>query len=395
MSEVTTLWELADLQVGYAFKSAEFVDPPLGIRLARCDNLGHGSLRWEGAKAWDGTDTQVIQQYSLDAGDVLIGMDRPWIASGLKRAVVRSGDLPALLVQRVARLRAKPGVDQGFIRVLIESPDFTDHVLAVQTGTTIPHISGKQILQFRPPRLPALAEQRAIAGVLGALDDKIESNRRADRLALELLASTWIKYASEAPTGRVGQIASLSTQRVLDGSAEVTVLSATSAGLLVPSDEFFEKRVYSKDISKYLLVHPWAFAYNPSRANIGSIGLNTGPGLGAVSPVYVVAQTAGPPSAWWLELALRTPQVRNDIEAFSTGSVRQVLRFDDLTSIEIPLPEADALDRFFADVDPLIQLRERVARESRTLESLRDALLPELLSGRLRVREAEEMVGSV
>lgn len=282
-----------------------------------------------------------------------------------------------------------PTIDTEFLYWATRDPNIWP-----RRGSAQPFISQGDARNIRL-EVPPLAEQRAIAGVLGALDDKIESNRRTGCLALELLTSTWLRYAADAPVGRVGDLVTLSAERVGVRSAEVTVLSATSAGLLVPSNEFFEKQVYSKDISKYLLVRPWAFAYNPSRANIGSIGLNVAPALGAVSPVYVVAQTSGPAPAWWLEVALRTPQVRNDIGAFSSGSVRQVLRFEDLASIELPLPNTEAMDSFFFDVEPLIQLRARLVGGSRALGDLRDALLPELLSGRLRVREAEEMAGSV
>ncbi len=77
----------------------------------------------------------------------------------------------------MARLRAKAELDQVFLFYLIGSRAFTEHVLAVQTGTTVPHISGKQILSFEF-NLPSLYEQKQIAAVLGSLDDKIEQNRR-------------------------------------------------------------------------------------------------------------------------------------------------------------------------------------------------------------------------
>jgi type I restriction enzyme S subunit len=169
-------------------------------------------------------------------------------------------------------------------------------------------------------------------------------------------------------------------------------MSATSAGRLVPSDEFFNKRVYSAELSKYLLVPPWSFAYNPSRANIGSIGLNASSVFGAVSPVYVVAQSSTPASAWWVELALRTPSVRAAIDAYSSGSVRQVLRFEDFASIEIPLPCAEGIDTFYADSQILLEKTEQVQDENLALHNTRDVLLPELLSGRLRVRDAEKVV---
>ncbi len=60
---------------------------------------------------------------------------------------------------------------------MIGCHDFTEHVLSVQTGTAVPHISAQQIKEFEF-LLPHLPEQRAIARILGTLDDKIELNRR-------------------------------------------------------------------------------------------------------------------------------------------------------------------------------------------------------------------------
>jgi type I restriction enzyme S subunit len=99
---------------------------------------------------------------------------------------VRHNDLPCLLVQRVARLRAKQSMDQGFIRYLIGNQQFRGYVERVRTGTSIPHISGGQIKSYEI-LLPPLAVQKAIAGVLGALDDKIELNRRMNA-TLEAMA---------------------------------------------------------------------------------------------------------------------------------------------------------------------------------------------------------------
>jgi len=282
------------------------------------------------------------------------------------------------------------GNDRLFIYYLLRSIDFS----RFNAGTGVPTLNRNHLTSV-DVQLPPLDEQRAIARVLGALDDKIESNGRMSQITVDLMITTWQLYASTSQPGKIGGLVSNSTVRVGDRTADVVVLSATAAGQLVRSDEFFKKQVYSKNISKYLLVPPWSFAYNPSRANIGSIGLNVGPETGAVSPVYVVAQAAGPAESWWLELALRTESVRNDIAAFSSGSVRQVLRFHDLASIGIPLPDSTQLRSFFSELSPLIEVRQRNEKESGSLAALRDALLPELLSGRLRVRDAEKAVEGV
>ncbi|MFE6283035.1 restriction endonuclease subunit S [Streptomyces sp. NPDC057877] len=139
--------EIAQIDVGYAYKSAQFSDSPKGIRLLRGDNIAPGRLQWEGAKYWP-TPVSDDDRYRLKVGDVVVGMDRTWIKSGLRVATVREQDLPCLLVQRVARMRAKAGNNQLLIEFLVNSPAFKQMILSHQTGTSVPHISGKQIASF-------------------------------------------------------------------------------------------------------------------------------------------------------------------------------------------------------------------------------------------------------
>ena len=187
----TTLGNEVDLLTGFPFKSRDYTEAEDGIKLLRGDNIAQGDLRWGGVKRWPASDTAQHRDYFLEASDVVLAMDRPWIEAGLKYACVSDYDQPCLLVQRVSRLRGGPQLDSGFLRYLIGSREFTHHVLAVQTGTAVPHISGAQIKEF-PFRCPPLSEQKAIAEILGSLDAKIELNRRMNE-TLESLARRLFK----------------------------------------------------------------------------------------------------------------------------------------------------------------------------------------------------------
>jgi len=200
------LGDLVDLDVGFAFKSSGFVDAPDGVRLLRGDNVSLGRLRWHAPKYWPASDLQGLERYVLALGDVVVAMDRPWIGGGLKQAVVRFDDVPALLVQRVARLRARPGLDQGFLAAVVASRGFEDHILAMITGSAVPHISGPQILSFPVRRLPAVQEQRSIAAPLRALDDKIGSNRRVVLAAVQLAQFLLL---GDGQAVRLGDVATL------------------------------------------------------------------------------------------------------------------------------------------------------------------------------------------
>ena len=179
------LGQVADVLTGYPFRSRDFVEDGSAIRLLRGDNIGQGSLKWDGVRKWRRQLESQLRQFCLKIGDVVVAMDRPWIEAGLKYASVLEQDVPSVLVQRVARLRGGPQLETRFLHYVVASRDFTEYILAVQTGTTVPHISAQQIMDFEF-NVPPMCEQRAIAHILGALDDKIELNRRMNQTLEEM-----------------------------------------------------------------------------------------------------------------------------------------------------------------------------------------------------------------
>ena len=124
-------------------------------------------------------------------------MDRPWIKAGMKYATISKSDLPCLLVQRTACLRSGKNLENSYLRYLISGREFTQHVLGVQTGLGVPHISGGQIKDFEFLR-PPLAEQRAIVGRLEALSaetGRLEAVYRQKVAALEALKKSVLQRA--------------------------------------------------------------------------------------------------------------------------------------------------------------------------------------------------------
>lgn len=162
-----------DLLSGYAFRSEAYSDCPTDICLLRGDNIAPGYLRWREAKRWKHAESEALKKYHLHAGDLVIAMDRTWIADGLKIAEVKTHDIPCLLVQRVARIRAKMGFEQDLLKHIFSSHNFEMYVKGVQTETAVPHISSAQIKEF-PVFVPPLMEQKKIAYILSTWDKAIE-----------------------------------------------------------------------------------------------------------------------------------------------------------------------------------------------------------------------------
>lgn len=164
----TTLAAEVNLLSGFAFKSARYTNGENGVRLLRGDNIIQGCLRWDDVKKWPADDIKDYDQYQIAEGDVVLAMDRPWVKAGLKHAKITRDDLPCLLVQRTARLRSGPDIDNRFLMFLVGSAAFTRHILGVQTGIGVPHISGQQIKDFAFYR-PSRREQAVIADGLETL----------------------------------------------------------------------------------------------------------------------------------------------------------------------------------------------------------------------------------
>lgn len=224
----TTLGDEIDLVAGYAFSSKGYTDAAKGIRLLRGDNIMQGYLRWDDAKGWPADDVEPYARFSLREGDVVLAMDRPWVKAGLKRAQISAEDLPCLQLQRTARLRPRRRLTEDFLYHLTGSKSFSRHLLSVQTGLGVPHISGKQIESFRF-MLPPLSEQDAIAGMLDDLQqrsERLEDIYQQKLVALDELKRSLLRQAFS------GQLASAKTKPVSAVLAPLTTSPEYSANVI-------------------------------------------------------------------------------------------------------------------------------------------------------------------
>ncbi len=169
----TTLGVEINLLTGFAFKSKEYVTHSNSIPLIRGDNIIQGKLRWDGVKLWSNDTVSEYQKYQLEVDDIVIAMDRTWVKAGMKFSKITSEDLPALLVQRVARLRSLKSINSDYLYHLVGSKLFESYVLSIQTGLGVPHISGKQIQSFSFNK-PSIERQKALVSTMNDLKNKVQ-----------------------------------------------------------------------------------------------------------------------------------------------------------------------------------------------------------------------------
>ena len=187
------LGDLIDVKHGYAFKGEFFHDEPPGDFLLTPGNFAiGGGFQWGKRKFY--RDGPVPADYVLEPGDILITMtDLSKVADTLGySAVVPESDVRLLHNQRLGKVILKStAVDKSYIHWLLRTRDYRNEILASYTGSTVKHTSPKKILAYAF-YLPSLPEQGQIVAVLDALDDKIELNRRMNE-TLEAMARALFK----------------------------------------------------------------------------------------------------------------------------------------------------------------------------------------------------------
>ena len=252
-------------------------------------------------------------------------------------------------------------------------------------------------------KVPPLPVQDKIVGILSALDSKIENNNKInanlEAQAQALFKSWFVDFTpfkdqpfvdselGPIPQGwkvvKLGDIALQSTEKVLTRN-DVKVLSPITTGKLVLSEEYFTKQVFSKSIRNYKIVKQGAFAYNPARVNIGSLGMNEFKFDGCVSPVYVVFECLKGYS-FFFDLFRKTEFFKQAVISFAIGGVRQTLNYSDFALIDVTIPPLNIVQSFN---EIYLHLKKKISineEENQRLAALRDTLLPKLMSGEIKL----------
>ncbi len=387
------LGDHVDLMVGFPFKSARFLDDG-GVRLLRGDNVGQGLLRWSGAKYWPEDDASQHTAYAVREDDVILAMDRPWIEAGLKYAAVRSADLPALLVQRVACMRGTSTLDVRFLRYIIGSREFTAHVKSITTGVNVPHISGRDIKRYRF-LLPPLDTQRRIAGILGAYDDLIEVNRRRvavlEAIARGLFEEWFVRFRFPGHEHRPLQD---TPNGLLPEGCSVLRLD----GLLV-LQRGFDLPASARQSGPYPVISAGGLHGSHNEFKVRGPGVATGRS-GTLGQVHLVCG-----DFWPLNTTLYVREFKRvgpavavlllrhlDLGQSGTGSAVPTLNRNHIHGLPIGVPPESVVERLedfcmtaFLEADALTKQNEKLA-------AARDLLLPRLISGQIDVGTAERQL---
>ncbi|WP_419554499.1 hypothetical protein [Candidatus Poriferisodalis sp.] len=415
---MTNCWPFAklgdhiDLLAGYAFKSRDFTEEADDIKLLRGANIGQGCLKWDRERRWPRSRAAEHCKFELAANDIVLAMDRPWIEAGLKWSVVREPDLPMLLVQRVARLRATGPLSQHYLRYMIGSPQFEAYVRPIVTGVNVPHISPTQIRDFSfglPPR----GIQDSISGLLRPMDDLIENNRRRIEILEEmarLLYREWFVHFRfpdhedvELVDSDLGLIPNGWGQTCL--GEEIDLQRLNIRPFEYPDEEFdhysipaFDDRRFPSVESgaeirsgKYLLLGESVMVskLNPRFPRVWRVDRSALVRRAVASTEFLVLVE---PARWTLAyvhgLVTSTDfATRLATTAGGTSTSHQRVKPTDVMNMVVVQPPEEVMQLFTRQVEPMLRLADNLIQQIEVLRDVRDLLLPRLVTGELDVSE--------
>lgn len=339
-----------------------------GTPIITVEHIGENRILHQDLPRVTDHDRQRLGRYSLQKGDIVFSR----VGSVDLRALVRDAEDGWLFSGRCLRVRPnKERIYPEYLAWFFGLPSFKEHVRRIAVGATMPSLNTK-ILSELPIYFPPLPEQRAIAGVLGALDDKIELNRGMNE-TLEALAQAEFGRLKDEGGGveKLGDLIDLAYGKALkeEDRQPGNVPVFGSNGQVGWHDE---KLVDGPGIIVGRKGNPGIVTWSHTD-------------FFPIDTTFYVVPKGKCRSLYFLYYALRD----QDLASLGADSAVPGLNRNMAYLSEQFVPPPVVLEKFDKIVAPLYARIHANDEESRTLAALRDALLPKLLSGEVRVKEIE------
>ena len=388
------LGDVVLIDTGFAFKSKYYSEEG-NLRVVRGKNVTVGATRWGSNSQFWNHSTIGLEKYFLKEFDIVIGMDGSKI--GENRSQIKKSNLPAILAQRVARLRAKENADQIFIWHLIFSDNFENYIKSIYTGTSIPHISQSQIADFEMS-LPPLPEQRAIASVLSSLDDKIDllhhQNKTLEAMAETLFRQWFVEEADEGwETARVGDFVRTNVASINKDNALKTIRYLDTGSLTEGKIDGYQTFDIGDAPSRARrIVKTNDVLISTVRPNQKHYGILKNPAEDVIVSTGFCVITCDKINPHFIYILLTTDEMTEYLHSIAEGSTSTYpsLKPSDIEGLEFQLPPQEKLDAFSEYADNAWSKIEYNHTHIITLEKLRDTLLPKLMSGEVRIQFGQE-----
>lgn len=335
-----------------------------------------------------------LKKSALHPGDVaVVRTGKPGVAACIP------ADAPEMNCSDLVVIRPGPLIDGRWLSYYINGAA-AGYVSAQLVGAVQQHFNIGSARTLLVPFIP-LARQRAIAEVLGAFDDKIAANTTLARTANDLAAAHF-DAASSAGDWSGKTYSDIAT--VGGGGTPRTGIAEYWDGPVswaTPTDVTALAAPYLESTARTITVEGLAACSSPlypagsilmtSRATIGAFAINTHPT--AVNQGFIVVNPYDNQLRWWLFHEMRSRVA--EYLSHANGATFLELSRGRFKALPVCLIDQAGLATFSKTAEALHASARQAHVENRALGTLRDTLLPHLMSGKLRVKDAERQVEAV
>ncbi|WP_270578868.1 restriction endonuclease subunit S [Caldibacillus thermoamylovorans] len=335
-------------------------------------------------------------------GDTLLARITPCLENGktAQVSILEEGEVGFGSTEFIV-LREKPGIsDRNFIYYLSISPMLRDIAIKSMTGTSGRQRAQVDVIKNSIIKLPPIEEQRQIANILSSLDEKIEINNEINK-KLEEMAQAIFKHwfvdfefpnengepykssGGEMVESELGMIPKGWNIGVLDELIEISSGKRPSIKAQVINEELSIPLVGASSIMGYTN----EFNYNEPVLVIGRVGTH-----GIVQRFYTKIWASDNTLVIKSKYYEYVNQILNiiDYKALNRGSTQPLITQSDIKNYKIIIPDRDYLLKYEELVGSLFLKYEKNYMENENLKTIRDTLLPKLMSGEIRVPVEEE-----
>jgi len=402
---------------GTVLKANEYAST--GVPLISVREVGYGSLRVDSSTPRVSTEvTDRLPEYILRHGDIVFGR---------KGAVDRSAHIKEsedgwFLGSDGIMLRLPSTCDSSFIAYQVQSPQTKNWLIQNSTGSTMASLS-QGIINRIPLRIPPLPIQKAIAHILGTLDDKIEllrsMNETLEAMARALFKSWFIdfdpvhKKTEGQPTGLPSEIDALFPDSFVDSElgempkgwnlGQISDYGIAVNDQILPDamtgEEYYiglehiprqSISIYDWDVSESVESNKSKFHENDVlfgklRPYFHKVVI--APVSGVCSTDILVIRPKNTESLGFLLLHLSSKEVIEYTTSFSNGTKMPRTNWGDLGSFKLVAPPRGLIFHYNIVVSEMLKTIKNDIFEMKSLSLIRDSLLPRLISGEIELSD--------
>lgn len=380
-----------------------------GVSLIRSQNVLDFRFSTDGLAFIDDTQAKALSNVALKPKDVLINITGDSVA---RVCQVPENLLPARVNQHVAIIRAnKEVLNPGFLLYSLLAKKSKDLLLTLASAGATRNALTKVMLEDFEILVPPIKEQNAIASILSALDDKIELNLQMNKTLEEMAMALYKHWFVDFGPFQNGKFVESELRLIPEGWEVVSIYKLIDVIYGAP----FKSKLFNEDKEGYPLIRIRDLKsgkpqYFTEENHVNKTIIKKGDILAGMDALFAPYSWSGEEGVMNQRVVYFKPRIESVKRRYIYEAVKPWLRFyegakvgttvihlskSDIDNFKLVYPKNhDTIKEVNDEIDALHELIISNDTEIATLTTLRDTLLPKLISGEIRVKDAEQRIAA-